>query len=77
MFFSFKDRDTPFSTTFSQVLIKLQVRSGKLIMLRYFTIVSMVFPSSPCSIAVIFNMFSMFASVCLMSEISKPGRNRL
>ena len=68
MFLSFKDRDTPFSTTFIQLLMKLQVKSCKFIMLRYFTIASVVFPSSRCSISVVFNMFARFASVCLQLQ---------
>ena len=69
MLLSFKDRDTPFSTAFSQLLIKLQVKSCKLI----FAIVSVVFPSSPCSISVVFNMFAMFASVCLQLQTRHPS----
>ena len=57
MFFSFKDRDTPLSTTFSQLLIQVQVKSCKLIMLRCITIVNVVFLSSPCWISVVFPMF--------------------
>ena len=76
VFLRFKDKNTPFSTNFSQLLIKLQVRSCKLIMLRYFTIVSVVFPSSPCSIAVVFNMFVKFASVCLQLQTRHPSSAR-
>ena len=66
MFSSFKDRDTPLSTAFSQLLIQVQVKNCKLIMLRCITIVRVVFLSSPCSISVVFPMFSM----CLRSFMS-------
>ena len=73
MLLSFKDRDTPFSTTFRQLLIKVQVKSCKLIMLRYFTIVNVVFASSLCSISVVFSVFEMFASVCLQLQSCHPS----
>ena len=73
MFLSFKDKDTPFSTTFSQLLIKVQIKSCELIILRYFTIASVVFPSSPCSVSVVFNMFGKFASVCLQLQTRHPS----
>ena len=63
MFSSFKDRVTPLFTTSSQLLIQVQVKNCKLIVLGYITIVRVVFLSSPCSISVVFPMFSM----CLRS----------
>ena len=60
MFLTFKDRDTPSFTTFSQLLIRDQVQCCKLNMLIYITNVSVVFPSSPGSISVVFPMFSMW-----------------
>jgi hypothetical protein len=62
MFLSSKDRDTLFSTTFSQLLIKVQVEGCKLIMLRYITLVSVVFPSSSCSIL---GQFQYVGEVCI------------
>ena len=42
-------------------------------MLWYFTIVNVVFPSSPCSISIVFNMFGKFASVCLQLHTCHPS----
>ena len=56
MLLTFKDRDTPFSTTFSQLLIREQFQCCKLNMLICITNVSVVFPSSPGSISVVFPM---------------------
>ena len=63
MFLKFKDRDIPFSTTFSQLLIRKQVNCRTLNMLICITNVSVVFPSSAGSISAVFLMFSM----CLRS----------
>ena len=65
MFLSFKDRDTLLSTIFSQLLIKVQVKSCKLIMLTYFTIVSIVFPLSPGSISFLYVL-----EVCICLSIA-------
>ena len=59
MFLTFKDRGTPFSTTFSQHLIREQVQCCKLNMMTCITNVSVVFPSSPGSISIVFPMFPM------------------
>ena len=59
MFLTIKDRGTLFSTAFSQLLIREQVKCCKLNMLTCITNVSAVFPSSPGSISVVFPMFSM------------------
>ena len=59
MFLTCKDRGTPFSTTFSQLLIREQVQCCKLNMMICTTSVSLVFPSSTGSISVVFQMFSM------------------
>ena len=59
MFVTFKGRDTPLSTTFSQVLIEEQAQSCKLNMLICIINVSIVFPSTPGSIPVVFPMFLM------------------
>ena len=60
MFFTCKDRGTPFSTTFSQLLTRDQVQCCKVNMITCNTSVSLVFPSSHGSISVVFPMFSMY-----------------
>ena len=72
MFLTFKDRDTPLSTIFSQLLITEQGQSCELKMLICITIVSVVFPSSPGFISVVFPMFffEKFTSVCLQLQTS-------
>ena len=59
MSLTFKDRDTPFSTTFSQLVIREQAQCCKINMLICITNVRVVLPSSPRSISVVFLMFSM------------------
>ena len=59
MFLTFKDRDTPFSSIFSQLLIRDHIQYCKLNMVIYITNVSVVFPSSPGPISIVFPMFSM------------------
>ena len=69
MFLSFRNRNTPFSTTFSQ-LIKVQVKNCKLIMLRYITCVSVLFPFFQSSTSVVFEMF---ASICQQLQTCDPS----
>ena len=59
MFLTCKDRGTPFSTTFRQLLITEQVQCCKLNIMTCTTNVSLLFPSSPGSTSVVFPMFSM------------------
>ena len=56
MSLTFQDRDPPLSTTFSQILIWEQAQCCRLNMLKCITNVSVVFPSSPGSISVVFPM---------------------
>ena len=68
MFLTFTDRDTPFSSIFSQLLTRGHIQYCKLNMLICITNVIVVFPSSPGPISVVFPMFSMcFTSLHLFA----------
>ena len=68
MFLTFTDRDTLFSSIFSQLLIREHIQYCKLNMLIYITNVIVVIPSSPGPISVVFPMFSMcFTSLHLFA----------
>ena len=74
MFLTFTDRDIPFSTIFGQLLIREQGQCCKLNMLICITNVSIVFPSSPGSISVVFPMFFYEVCICLSTASSMSSK---
>ena len=68
MFLTIKDRDSLFSCIFRQILIREHIQYCKLNMLICITNVSVVLPSSPGRISIVFPMFSMcFTSLHLFA----------
>ena len=74
MFLTFKDRETPLSTIFSQLLIREQGQCCKLKMLICITNVRVVFPSSPGFISVVFPMFSWEVYICLSTASNMSSK---
>ena len=74
MSLTFKDRDTPLSTIFSQLLIREQGQCCKLKMLICITNVSVVFPSSPGFISVVFPMSFLEVYICLSTASNMSSK---